>query len=266
MLAVLLLLAGCRDDGSEGVPAPDIQGALTDEQLRRADELVSVFENSTTEIQYAYAEDLGDGRGITSGRAGFTTATCDALEVVERYTAQDPDNGLAPFVPELERLCRTGSDDTTGLPADEYVAAWTAAAEDPAFRSVQDGVVEEEYYDPALAIADEVGLTTALARAALYDTAIQHGVGDDPDGLAALVERTSAAVGTPEEAGEAAWLDAFLDQRTATLLAPADEATTEAWSESVSRVECLRSIAAAGNLDLDGPIRCTVYGDPFTIR
>jgi len=43
-------------------------------------------------------------------------------------------------------------------------------------------------------------------------------------------------------------------------------ATAEAWGESVSRVECLQSIAAAGNTDVDGPIRCTVYGDEFTIR
>ena len=38
-----------------------------------ADELVSAFENSTTEVQYGYAENLGDGRGVTAGRAGFTT-------------------------------------------------------------------------------------------------------------------------------------------------------------------------------------------------
>ncbi|MFD8756116.1 hypothetical protein ACFV0O_34830 [Kitasatospora sp. NPDC059577] len=34
-------------------------GGLTPDQRRRADQLISVFENSTTEIQYGYAENIG---------------------------------------------------------------------------------------------------------------------------------------------------------------------------------------------------------------
>ena len=49
----------------------------------RAEQIISSFENSTTEIQYAYAEDIGDGRGITAGRAGFTSRTHDLLQVVD---------------------------------------------------------------------------------------------------------------------------------------------------------------------------------------
>jgi chitosanase len=113
--------------------------------------------------------------------------------------------------------------------------------------------------------ADDVGLETALARAQLYDTAVQHGAGDDPDGLYAIIDRTVEAVGTPEESGERVWLDAFFDERIATLNDPANAETAEAWRESVSRVECMQGIADAGNDDLDGPIRCTVYGDEFTI-
>ena len=35
------------------------------------------------------------GRGVTAGRAGFTSATADLLDVVERYTARVPGNPLA---------------------------------------------------------------------------------------------------------------------------------------------------------------------------
>jgi chitosanase len=114
-------------------------------------------------------------------------------------------------------------------------------------------------------VADELGLETALARAQLYDTALQHGAGDDPDGLFAIIDRTIAEVGAPDEAGEAAWLAEFFGQRVATLENPANTATAEGWRESISRVECMESIADAGNFDLDGPIQCTVYGDEFTI-
>ena len=235
-------------------------------QRRRADQLVSAFENSTIEVQYGYAENLGDGRGVTAGRAGFTTSTCDALAVIEVYTDDVGDNVLSAFVPELERLCDDGSDETDGLPEDDYIAAWDAAANDPAFRGAQDALVDRDYYVPAMEAADDLGLETALARAELFDTSLQHGPGDDPDGLYALIERTNDAVGRPAAAGEPAWLDAFFDVRIDDLTNPADADTAEDWRQSTDRVECMRRIAASGNYDLAGPLTFSVYGDEFTIE
>ncbi|ARX88391.1 hypothetical protein SMD44_07878 [Streptomyces alboflavus] len=85
-----MVLTGGDDSDSGGVDAAD--GGLSAEQRRRADQLVSVFENGTTKIQYGYAENLDDGRGVTAGRAGFTTDDGDALEVVRAYTDKKPDN------------------------------------------------------------------------------------------------------------------------------------------------------------------------------
>lgn len=239
---------------------------LRPEARRRADQLISTFENSTTEIDYAYTENLDDGRGVTSGRAGFTTATCDALAVIELYTERVPQNDLSGFVPELERLCDEASDDTSGLPEDAYMAAWRTAASDDRFRAAQDAIVDREYFEPAMEAADELGLRTALARAQLYDTAIQHGAGDDPDGLSALVDRTNQRVGPPEQAGEQKWLDAYFDVRIEDLENPSNIATADAWASAVDRVECMRRIAEAYGYDLDGPITFTVYGDEFTIE
>ena len=245
---------------------PEGRDWLDHDQRRRADELVSAFENSTTEVQYGYAENLGDGRGVTAGRAGFTTATCDALAVIEVYGDDVGENVLSPFVPELGRLCDDESDDTAGLPENDYIAAWGAAADDPAFRAAQDAIVDREYYIPAMEAADDLGLETALARAELFDTSLQHGPGDDPDGLYALIERTNETIGTPAEAGETAWLDAFFDVRIDDLTNPADADTAEDWRQSTDRVECVRRIAASGNYDLAGPLTFSVYGDEFTIE
>src|SRR5690348_1229720 len=52
---------------------------LTSVQKARAEMLTSLFENGTPVTQYAFAQDIGDGRGITAGRAGFTTGTGDLL-------------------------------------------------------------------------------------------------------------------------------------------------------------------------------------------
>ncbi len=235
------------------------------QQRRRADQLISVFENSTTEIQYGYAENIGDGRGVTAGRAGFTTNDGDALKVVRAYAAVAPDNPLARFAPELERLAASGSGDTGGLPEGEYIAAWKQAAEDPAFRQVQDEQVDQRYFGPATDQADRLGLTTALARAELYDASIQHGNGGEYDALPALIGRTTAKVGPPSAAGERAWLDAFFDVRVDDLTNPANASTADEWRTSVDRVECLRRIAATGNDDLDGPFTVTAFGSGYTI-
>ena len=111
--------------------APD--GWMTKEQKHRAEQITSLFENDTLELQYAYAENINDGRGITSGRAGFTTATSDAYAVVLLYAEKSPDNVLVKYLPRLKELAESGSDSTSGL--DGYAAAWASAANDPVFRA-----------------------------------------------------------------------------------------------------------------------------------
>ena len=115
---------------------------LTTEQKARADALISVFENNTQVTQYDYHEVLGDGRGMTLGR-GFTTASGDALLVVQVYSSRVPGNGLGTYIPILEQLAAEGipSDDAR-LPStlgDDWAAT---ASGDPLFRTVQDEVAE----------------------------------------------------------------------------------------------------------------------------
>ncbi len=230
------------------------QGGLTAVQKRRAEQLISLFENSTINFQYGYAERLGDGRGITFGRAGFTTATGDGFEVVKEYTARRPHNPLARYLPRLAQLAAQASGDVHGLQGFEQAVA--RAARDPIFRKVQDNVMNQLYYAPSVAYSNELGLKTPLARAALYDTVVMHGDGDDPDGTAALLARTQEAVGGTPASGvdEASWLSAFLQTRKADLLNAFDPATRQAWAEAAGRVDVFEALAASGNYDLRGPI------------
>jgi chitosanase len=276
LMVVALGSAGCSaasDDSAAPAPASASASAsttphrsgLTADQRRRADQLISVFENGTPDIQYGYAENIGDGRGVTAGRAGFTTNDGDALQVIQAYTAQVPNNSLARYVPELQRLAAAGSSETSGLPEASYIADWKQAATDPAFQQVQNDQVNRRYYVPAAAAADQLGLTTALARAELYDASIQHGNGTEYDALPALIARTNAKVGTPDKAKEQVWLNAFFDVRIDDLQHPANAATQTEWSQSVDRVECLRRIAASGNYQLAGPLKVTAFGSVYTL-
>lgn len=78
--------------------------------------LVSSAENSTTDYmeQYAYIEDMGDGRGYTARIIGFTTGTGDLLEVVKRYTELKPENELKKYIPAHPVLRRAEDKMITG--------------------------------------------------------------------------------------------------------------------------------------------------------
>lgn len=230
-------------------PPPATAGALTPAQKRRALQLISVFENDTIVLAFAYVEALGDGRGYTCG-LGFTTGTGDAYQVVDAYTKQVPQNPLAKFLPRLQQLADGGSGSTTGL--DGFPAAWQKTAADAKFQDVQTAQTDVECYDPALAHARTLGLTSALAIAALYDTVWMHGDGDDPDGAPALIKKASLQVSAASD--EAGWLAAFLAVRRADLLNPADASTQAEWAMAVGRVDEFSDLLAAKNFDLTGPI------------
>lgn len=263
LLAIAALLPAF---GPGATPARAQAPALTPVQRHVADELVSIFENDTKRIRYDYVVDLHDGCGITAGRAGFCSATGDMLLVVRDYAARRPHNALRRYLPVLRARAASGSASARGLRG-AFRTAWRRAARDARFRAAQDHVVDEEYFDPAARLAGAAGLASPLAVAIFYDTAIEHGVSTDPDGLPALIARTDAQAGAPAVAGEAGWLAAFLDVRRADLLHPHNRARRVDWPESVGRVGALRQLLREGHLDLMPPLAIDPWGDhTFTLR
>jgi chitosanase len=256
VLAAALLLASAVAAAGPAVLSPA--------QKARADMLISVFENSTLELQYGYVEDLRDGRGYTAGRAGFCSGCGDLLQVVERYVQVKPAAPLAKYLPRLRRLARLSSGSIRGL--DGFPAAWRQVAGDPLLRGAQDEISDGLYYFPALKLASRLGLKKDLSKIALYEAAIQHGLGSDPDGLAALVKRASMAAKPPSAGGdERAWLGQFLAVRRATLLNASDPATHDVWADSVGRADAMLGIFHSGNLDFYGPVTLNPYGRNFTL-
>jgi chitosanase len=216
-----------------------------------ADQIISCFENDDPEIQYAYIENINDGRGFTAGRAGFTTGTGDLLLVVQRYTQAVPNNVLTQYLPVLQTLAAAQSSSTAGL--EGLPADWQSSANDPVFRAVQDYVSDSLYYQPALGYAQELGLKYPLSLLCLYDACIQHGDGDDPDGLSAMIDETNKKCGgSPAEgAEEYKWLYHFNRVREKTLKHPANEDTKAEWRESVGRVDALECLRKKKNFLLD---------------
>src|SRR3954447_4236354 len=247
--------------GAELVDPRDPRLSLTvdAERKHRAAQITSTFENSTLELQYDYVENIGDGRGITAGRAGFTSATGDLLLLIRRYTEAQPDNVLTPYIPALELVGDTDSE--KGL--DGFAEAWTDAAKDPDFQSLQDQLVDELYFVPAMTMAADLDIRTPLGQMVLWDTMIQHGVGG-ANGTWAIIEETERNVG-PVGRNESAWLDAFLDTRLRHLFRMYRGATETRDVSPHSRVDALRSLLQGGNLALEPPLTWKVYGDRFEL-
>ena len=248
------------------LPVAAAHGALTHAQRVRADKLISQFENSTSRIQYCYVAALDDGRGYTVGRAGFTSATGDLLEVAERYTDAVPGNALADLLPRLRELARDHDGSLEGL--ERLPDAWRDTCDDPRQRRIQDRVVDEEYYRPAVRHARHLKLRTPLSLAAIYDAEIQHGGGSDPDGVPAMLRRATRKAGGSPRTGvtEKRFLRAFLKVRRATLAHAHDPATREAWAASVGRVDAWLYLYRTGQWQLRSPVKVRTELYHLTIR
>jgi chitosanase len=223
-----------------------------------AQQLVSTAESSTLDWRRTYGdiEDLDDGQGYTAGTIGFCTGTHDLLALVEDYTKDHPDNGLAPYLPALRAV--DGTDSHEGLDPG-FPAAWKAEAQVAAFREDQDAERDRAYFDPAVRLAKLDGLGT-LGQFVYYDAMVFHGPGIEGDDFYVLRERALRKAGSPARGGsEKAYLDAFLDVRRAAMRERRPGADT-------SRVDTAqRRFLEEGNLQLRTPLTWRVYGQTFSV-
>ena len=211
--------------------------------------LTCLFETGNPELSAASIENLGDGRGYTCGWAGFTTADEEVVQCVEEYTRLIGDNHLQPMLPELGRLHEEGSDDTSKLDEMGFKTNWKNAASTPEFQTAYANVVARIFGQGAEKHLSELGLQLPVSHAVLFDSVVQHGDDDDPDGVPAMIERTGQPSGD-----EAGWLQSFLAVRKQTLQHPHNKETASAWRESVSRVEALGNIVNE-NPQLQTPVQ-----------
>ncbi|HZS39315.1 MAG TPA: chitosanase [Polyangia bacterium] len=255
---------GPANPGSPDLASPlSSGGPLTANQKAVAEAMTSIWENDTPKLDYAYSENINDGRGYTSGRAGFCTGTGDAIQVIACYdqlrTAANG-NLMAKYMPALttinNQFMSTGQDqgDTSALDAvgnwiSDWGASYNTAATQADFKSCQDQISDLLYYTPAMQAAAQYGLSTALTKAALYDMWINQG--DDT-----LVKQTNSALGVSGKIGgaitEDAWLKKFLELRRDLL------AGDSTWKTSVDRVAGYEKARRRANWDLSAAVDSAV--------
>ncbi|MFJ9825084.1 chitosanase [Streptomyces sp. NPDC101160] len=242
--------------GTGSTTPPPTTGTNLDDPRKKeiAMKLVSSFENSSLDwrAQFAYIEDIKDGRGYTAGIIGFCSGTGDMLDLVERYTAKKPGNPLAPYLPALRKV--NGTDSHEGLDPG-FPAAWRQAAQDSVFQQTQEEERDRVYFNPAVSQAKTDGLR-ALGQFAYYDAAVMHG----EDGFRAIRAVAMSRATPPSRGGnEKTYLNAFLDAREEEMR------KEEAHSDTTRVSTAQRRFLNENNYDLNTPLYWSVYGDPYSI-
>ncbi|MFP2926350.1 chitosanase [Pyxidicoccus sp. 3LG] len=247
---------------------PPPTGGLTANQKKVSEALTSIWENDTPTIDYAYSENINDGRGYTNGRAGFCTGTGDAIQVIQCYVnLRSAANGnlMAKYMPGLttinNRFLSTGQSqastselDSVGNWRADWATSYNNTTTRADFKSCQDQINDQHYYTPAMNEAAKWGLVTALSKAALYDAYINHG----ESGIKSLIRSANTAAGNSGQVAPAigyngitenTWLQRFLEKRRDVL------AADSTWIEAVDRVAAYEKQRRRGNWDLGTALR-----------
>ena len=221
-------------------------------------QMTTACENSSTTFDYNYAENIGDGRGITFGIIGFTTGTYDGNQLIKYYTQLNPNNSLAKYIPALDKIdagkrdSEGKSDDTTGL---ENFISDVKACSDPLFKQAQLYELDNLYWNPAVKLANSIGAKDNLTLAFIYDTCVNHG----PDGAKDYINTVKGELGGTPASGidENEFLSKFMEYRYDDL--------AEDDPEGKNRVNAFKKLLESGNFDLKAPFEFKVYGDTYKI-
>ena len=229
--------------------------------------LTNIAENSQTQFAWTYAENIGDGRGITFGIIGFCSGTYDGSQVIKRVSELDPNNELAKYLPAFVAIDNSKhnaeglTDNLTGL--ENFIADFNVHGADPVVKQAQMELLVSTYWNPTMDKVKEIGCRYPLTIAELYDICINHGAvsgGGISKGLRELVIDADNAVGSLiSGTDEEVWLNALYDVRKAYM------ETDLTWEQALDRIEMQRRILNTDNVYLMVPFNVSCYGDSFII-
>lgn len=179
---------------------------LTTEQKRLIERIVNVLESGRPLGDYGAIEVFANGphgiRQLTYGRSrALEYSTLRPL--VERYVAAG-----GSYARDLSDYAdRIGAEPLTDHPQFRSLLR-TAGRTDPVMRAVQDAVVEEEWFLPAMQWAKEHAFTLPLSALVIYDSFVHSGTI-----LPLLLRRTSPHPLPSAGGDERAWTTAYVHAR-----------------------------------------------------
>jgi len=225
--------------------------------------LTSIFENSSTELNYIYAENIGDWRWITFGFPGFTSGTFDWTEFLKEFSRLSPGNVLEKYIPAFEKIDSLDhaqnwlNDDTTWL--DDFIKDIATLKDDELFKRAQHNIVDKMYYEPAMKVSEDLWLTFLISKWEMYDSFINHW----SEWAMEIITKTSNELWWNPRTWvlETEWLKHYLKNRYEVL------AADKTWAEAVDRVKVYEKLLKDENYFLDElPLVIECYWEKFEIK
>lgn len=177
---------------------------LTASQKRTAQSIVNIFETGSVLGDYGNVTVIsGDTGHLTFGRSQTTLGSGNLTELLGRYCA----NPGARFAPRLEPFRDRIAARDFALDAElKLHNILRATADDPVMRETQDIFFDQVYWQPAERAALQLGITTPLGVAVVYDSTV-HG------SWKMIRDRTVEQKGAVDALGEREWIGAYVDMR-----------------------------------------------------
>lgn len=227
---------------------------LKTDQKKVIVQLTSIFENSTTELNWGYCENIKDGRGYTCGISGFCSGTGDLVLVFRQYCKLCPDDKMAEELYHI--LKKTDNDKVKKLK--DLPKFFQSNADNKYFREAQLKITNQLYVESANKLAKKYGLVSALSIGQMFDACTNHG----EDGAKRIAKKADSKLFKEDPAlgfEEFHWLKHFLKERKKVL------EKDDTWKEAVDRINVYQELLKEKNYNLKLPINIKAYGDKFYI-
>lgn len=219
---------------------------ITDLQKKVAQAIVNIFETGRVQGDYSNVTSISsDPGGLTYGRSQTTLMSGNLYLLIEDYCETEN----ADFADELKPyLGRIKAKDTSLNRDLRLHNLLRQAGQDWVMQEVQDAFFDRVYWNPAVAQAQAIGITTPLGFAVVYDSVVHGSWG-------LMRDRTNQKYGTLANISEQTWVSRYVDTRREWLA----NHSIKILNKTVYRMDAFRLLISSGNWDLILPI--TVRGN-----
>jgi len=225
--------------------------SVTPEQKHVIDCVLAIFETGKipTAASYSTCTVLRDGAGISYGKhqctdkAGSLDLVCKKYIELKGAHAEELSKYLSYLATNESTKVNPGGPYPAWL--NSLINLLKTCGADPVMQQAQDFVFDQNYFNPALNHAKDIGLTTALGVLVIYDTCIHSGPGRVGTHRAAFPEKS------PKNGGdERAWIKAYINARRVWLAGNSNPLV----QKCVYRQDAMLELIKADNWDLRTPV------------
>ena len=177
---------------------------LTTIQKKAAEAIVNIFETGSVLGDYGNVTLIaGDTGHLTFGRSQTTLGSGNLYKLLRSYCANPAARFGAALTPFLQRF----EDIDLSLDNEKHLQnILRASADDSTMRDAQDVFFDQTYWKTAERTAAQLGVTTPLGVAVVYDSTV-HG------SVELIRDKTNQKVGPLANQGERKWIAAYVQTR-----------------------------------------------------